>query len=189
VALIINLLDMNLLKSQIEQAFQNNDPVCICFNKVDWNKRVIGYVKDVGASNKFKLEVLDEFGRKTKVESYSLASIKSLEIGGIYNDNLKKLSNGEFSKIQSVPKYYTAGMHNLGIKLSKLKASRTLCTFFFKTEFSIGIVADVNQEEFSIKNIASDGTADGISVFDIAVLTRIRCRTNFENRIFFLTEK
>ncbi|HMG68758.1 MAG TPA: hypothetical protein VK588_13760 [Chitinophagaceae bacterium] len=79
-------------------------------------------------------------------------------------------------------------MNDLYKKLSKLKEVKTLRTFFFDTEFSVGIVAELTQMEFSITNIAFDGTEDGITVFDVELLTKIRCGTNFENRISFLNK-
>ncbi|HVY75497.1 MAG TPA: hypothetical protein VG890_11740, partial [Puia sp.] len=80
-----------------------------------------------------------------------------------------------------------AGKNDIYKKLNELVEGGTVCTFFFGTEFSVGKVRQVTQEEFSILNIAFDGRGDGISVFDTASLTKIRWASNFEKRISFLS--
>jgi hypothetical protein len=177
---------MNYIKNQIEQSYKKKELVCICLNRINWDNRIIGYVKNIYASNKFDLEIIDEFGQKKNKKRFLFTSIKSLEIGGIYNKNLENLNKKGFLKNKSTPKYFSIKKHNAYKKLIELKETKTLCTFFFKNEYSIGIVEEITQEEFFITNIAYDGTGDGISIFDITLLTKIRCNTNFENRISFL---
>ena len=177
---------MSFIKKQIEKAYKKKKLICVCLDKIDWNSRIIGYVKDIYASERFKLEIIDEFGQKKNIRTVLFASVKSLELGGIYNENLEILNKKGFLRDQSIPKYFSVAKHDLYKKLSGLKEAKTLCTFFFDTEFSIGIVTEITKEEFSIVNIAYDGTEDGISIFDVALLTKIRCETNFENRISFL---
>jgi hypothetical protein len=179
---------MNFIKKRIEKAYEKNNLVCICLNNINWNNRIIGYVKNIYSFEAFELEIIDEFGQKKNIRKISFASVKSLEIGGIYNKNLEKLNKKRFSRNQSAPIYFSARKHNLHKKLYQLKDAKTLCTFFFDTEFSIGIVKEISQEELSIANIAQDGTNDGISVFDITLLTKIRSKSNFENRISFLSD-
>ena len=179
---------MSFIKKRIEKAYKKNELVCVCLGSIDWNSRIIGYVKKIYAPNKFDLEIIDEFGQKKNIRTVLFASVKSLEIGGIYNKNIENLNKKGFLKNQSTPKYFSKARHDLHEKLSRLKESGALCTFFFDTEFSIGIVVETTQEELSIVNIAHDGTEDGISVFDLALLTKIRCETNFENRISFLNK-
>ena len=67
-------------------------------------------------------------------------------------------------------------------RLSQLMKSKAICTFFFKTEYSIGIVKGVTSDELSIANIEYDGS----SILDIHLLTKLRCESNFEKRISFL---
>lgn len=161
--------------------------VCICVGRIEWNNRIIGYVKNMYAS-KFKLEVIDEFGQKKNTRIFLFGAVKSLEIGGIYNNNLEKLNKGKWVRSKAGPKYAIAGKNNIYKKLNELLEARVVCTFFFGTEFSIGKVTQVTQEEFSILNIAYDGTSDGISVFDQTSLTKIRWASNFEKRIAFLAK-
>lgn len=177
---------MKFINSRIEKAHKNNELVCVCLNNIHWDKRLIGYVTNIHTSDKFELEIIDEFGEIKNVKTIAFASVKSLEIGGIYNENLEKLNKKGFEKNLSKPNYISAKHHNLFEKMKRLKEKQTLCTFFFNTEFSIGIVKEITQRELSIANIAYDGAIDGVSFFDIARLTKIRYGSNFENRIFFL---
>ncbi len=177
---------MNFIKNQIEKAYKKNYLVCICLNNINWNNRVIGYVKNIYASERFEFEVIDEFGQKKNIRTVLFSSVKSLEIGGTYNENIEKLNKKGFLKNQSTPKYFSEGKQNLYKKLNELKDTKALSTFFFDTEFSIGIVEEITLEELFIANIAYDGKKDGISVFDITLLTKIRSESNFENRISFL---
>jgi hypothetical protein len=179
---------MSFIKNQIEKAYKKNELISVCLNNIDWNSRIIGYVKKIYASNKFELEIIDEFGQKKNRRTVLFASVKSLEMGGVYNENLANLNKKRFLKNQSTPKYFSSGKYDLPKKLSELKESKTLSTFFFDTEFSIGIVMEITQKELFILNIAYDGTEDGISIFDVTLLTKIRCETNFETRISFLTK-
>jgi hypothetical protein len=178
---------MNLIKDRIEKARKSGGLVCICVGRIAWNKRIIGYVKNIYAS-KFNLEVIDEFGQKKDTKTLLFDAVKSLEIGGIYNDNLEKLNKGGWVKSTAAPKYAIAGKNNLDKKLNELMDAKAVCTFFFRTEFSIGKITRVTQDEFCISNIGYDGTRDGMSVFDKASLTKIRWESNFERRISFLAD-
>jgi hypothetical protein len=180
---------MNLIKNQIEKSYKKNELVCICLNRIDWDNRVIGHVKNIYASGKFDFEIIDEFGQKRNKKTFLFNSIKSLELGGIYNKNLDALNKNGFLKNQQHPKYYKINRQSAYTRLIELKASQTLCTFFFKNEYAMGKVKKVAKDEFFIANIGYDGIADGISIFDITLLTKIRCNTNFENRISFLNAK
>jgi hypothetical protein len=176
---------MSFIKDQIEKAYKKGGLVCVCLGRIDWNKRVIGYVKNIDTS-KFKLEIIDEFGQKKSTKTFLFDAVKSLEIGGIYNDNLEKLNKGGWVRSTASPKYIIAGKNNIVGRLNELMEAGTVCTFFFGTEFSIGKVTRITQEEFVISNIAYDGKDDGRSVFVKASLTKIRWGSNFEKRISFL---
>ena len=95
---------MNFIKNQIEKAYKKNYLVCICLNNINWNNRVIGYVKNIYASERFEFEVIDEFGQKKNIRTVLFSSVKSLEIGGTYNENIEKLNKKGFLKNQSTPK-------------------------------------------------------------------------------------
>jgi hypothetical protein len=178
---------MSFIKDQIEKAYKKGGLVCVCLGRIDWNRRIIGYVKNIYAS-KFKIEIIDEFGQKKNTKTFLFNAVKSLEIGGIYNDNLEKLNKGGWVRSIAAPKYAFVGKNNIFKRLNDLMEAGTVCTFFFGTEFSIGKVKHVTQEEFIISNIAYDGTDDGVSVFIKASLTKIRWESNFEKRISFLAE-
>jgi len=109
-----------------------------------------------------------------------------LEVGGIYNDNLGRLMKNGYVKDKRHAKYISPKSRDLNEKLCELKTSKTICTFFFKTEFSIGMVNRVTKDEIGIKNITYYGGNDGVSFFDAASLTKIRAGSNFESRIEFL---
>src|SRR5258706_6469584 len=130
---------MSFIKTQIEEAHKKNELICVCLHNIDWSKRIIGYVKKIYASNKFDLEVIDEFGQKKGIRKVPFPSVKSLETGGVYNGNIKILHKYGFVKNQSSPQYFSAERHNLYERLGGLQETKTLCTFFFDTEFSIGI--------------------------------------------------
>lgn len=179
---------MSFIKEQIEKAHKKGEMITVCLGKIDWNKRTMGYVRKIYAF-KFKIEIIDEFGQKKGAKIFLFEAVKSLELGGIYSDNLEKLSKGGWVKSTSAPKYAIAGKNNLYKKLNELMEAKVVCTFFFGTEFSIGKVTRVTQEEFSITNIGFDGTRDCISYFDMASLTKIRWASNFEKRISFLTKE
>lgn len=180
---------MSYMKNKIINAYKDNHLICICLNRIDWEKRLIGYVRDLKEPNSFKFEIIDEFGQRKGVRSIKFKSIKSLEIGGVYNDNLEKLNGYGFKKTKSKPKYIIVNKRNVYDRLNELKVGKTLCTFVFETEYSIGIVTACTESEFFISNVAYDGSKDGISVFDISMLTKIRYASNHENRISFLYSK
>ena len=177
---------MNFIKTQIEKSFKQRKLICVCINKIEWNKRIIGYVRNIHKTEKFEIEIIDEFGQFKNFRTVLFSSVKSLEIDGIYNDNLEKLNKKGFKKDSSIAKYFPSKKYDLNKKLSELKEAKTLCTFFFDTEFSIGMVEKITQDELIISNIAYDGTNDGTSLFNIRFLTKIRYGSNLERRITFL---
>jgi hypothetical protein len=177
---------MSFIKVQIEKAYKNDHLICICLNRIDWERRIIGYVKKFGESDSFVVEVIYEFGKKKDLRTVKLSSIKSLEIGGVYNENLEKLNKNGFKKSKTRPKYISINKRNVHKKLNEFMALTTLCTFVFGSEYSVGIVTAVTESEFSISNVGFDGSDDGISIFDVNSLTQIRYEANAEERISFL---
>src|ERR1700712_893561 len=97
---------MSYIVKLIRNAHANNKLVCICIHKIDWKSRLIGYVISIYSLNDFKFQSFDEVGRMQKLKTISFDSVKSLEIGGVYNDNLEKLIKNGFSKQRSPGKYY-----------------------------------------------------------------------------------
>ncbi|MDP4150149.1 MAG: hypothetical protein Q8927_11695 [Bacteroidota bacterium] len=172
--------------NKIEKAYKNGHLICICLNRIDWQRRVIGYVKKFAKSDSFTLEVIDEFGQKKDLRTVSLSSIKSLEIGGVYIENLEKLNKNGFKRTKTRPKYISINKRNAHKKLNEFMALSTLCTFVFGTEYSVGIVTASTESEFSISNVGFDGSDNGFSVFDVNSLTQIRYEGNAEERISFL---
>jgi len=177
---------MSFIKVQIEKAYKNGHLICICLNRIVWERRIIGYVKKLGESDSFGLEVIDEFGQKKDMRIVKLSSIKSLEIGGVYNENLEKLNKNGFKKSKTRPKYISINKRNVHKKLNEFMALTTLCTFVFGTEYSVGIVTAITETEFSISSVGFDGSDNGISVFNVNTLTQIRYEGNAEKRISFL---
>ncbi|MBX3242021.1 MAG: hypothetical protein KIT80_13620 [Chitinophagaceae bacterium] len=171
--------------SQILKVQNSGKLICICLNSIDWNSRIIGYVKGINI-NKFEFQVIDEFGQRKGKRAILLNMVKSLEIGGIYNNMLEKLVKNGYVKGKTTPKYLYSNKNRFRENICKLIDSKEVCTFFFKTEFSIGIVTKVSKSELTIKNISYEGVNDGISIFDLKQLTKVRTRSHLENRIKFL---
>jgi hypothetical protein len=143
-------------------------------------------VKKFGESDSFALEIIDEFGQKKDLRTVKLNSIKSLEIGGVYIENLEKLNKNGFKKSKTRPKYVSINKRNVHKKLNEFMALTILCTFVFGREYSVGIVTASTESEFSISNVGFDGSDNGISVFNVNSLTQIRHEGNAEERISFL---
>jgi hypothetical protein len=179
---------MNSTKTQIETAYKNGHLICICLTRIDWARRVIGYVKKIVGSDSFVLQVIDEFGQKKDLKTVKSSSIRSLEIGGVYIENLEKLNKCGFKKSKTKSKYISINKRNVHKKLNEFLIRRELCTFVFGTEYSVGIVTAITESEFSISNVGFDGSDNGISVFNITSLTQIRFEGNAERRISFLHE-
>jgi hypothetical protein len=177
---------MTSIKAQVEKAYKNGHLICICLHRIDWEKRVIGYVKKCDGLDSLTLEVIDEFGQKKNVKTVKLNSIKSLEVGGKYNENLEILNKNGFKKSKTRPKYIAINNRNVHKRLDGLRVLSTLCTFVFGSEYSVGIVMAVSEAEFSISSVGFDGSDNGISVFDNSSLTRIRYGSTAEDRISFL---
>jgi hypothetical protein len=104
----------------------------------------------------------------------------------VYNENLDKLNKNGFKKSKTRPKYISINKRNVHRKLNELMVLKTLCTFVFGTEYSVGIVTASTESEFSISSVGFDGSDNGISVFNVNSLTQIRYNGNGEERISFL---
>jgi hypothetical protein len=177
---------MKQIENAIQKAFKHQRLISICLSRIDWQKRIVGYVKDVKSPDLFTLQIIDEFGQRKGIRKIDFKSVKSVETGGIYNDALEKLEKKGFKKGKTKPKYINITKKNAFYKLNGILAQKTLCTFVFQTEYSIGVVNTCSESEFSIINVSFDGSADGTSSFNIDQLTQIRHGSNHENRISFL---
>jgi hypothetical protein len=180
---------MNLVIEQIVKAKREKRLISICLKNIDWNRRIIGYVKDGAPAKHIRLEIRDEYGQKKDTKNIPLAAIKCVEIGGLYADDLEILIEDGFFKTKGPAENVVRKSHQWFKKLSELSKAKILCTFFFKEDYSMGVVTDVNEQEFSINNIGYEGKTDGVSVYDLKKLTRVRFGSNFENRIDFLSKR
>ena len=164
---------------------QKKQLICICLNKIDWDKRVIGYLTSKPSSSTIDLQVIDEKGNFKMRKQILIETIKSIEIGGIYNDNLEKLAKAQLKPSKGQMKQVTTSKGNIQL-LQRLKDSQQVCTFFFETEYAVGKVRKLSICHLVINNITFDGRNDGLSIFDITSLTKIRIGSSKENRISLL---
>ena len=178
---------MNYIKEIVKEAYKENRVICICLKRIDWDKRLIGFIRNNFSDEHIKLEILNEYGEPKNIKDIPLSKIRSLEYGGVYNDNLEILYKGKFKSNRSKAKYIIWNRkEDLTAILKKLLKNEVLCTFYFNDYYSIGIIAKEVTDQLFINNKGYDGVNDGVSGYDINKLTKIRYNSPFELRIEFL---
>jgi hypothetical protein len=171
----------NILKA----AIKSNNVISFCLGKVDWNKRVIGYVKAIN-KNKAVINVIDIFGNTVSTKNILIDKIAILEINDSYNKHLEKLkTQGQEIKKTRNLYYYNKG-NGFNEKIEFLRLNGNICTFFFGTEYMTGIVKGINDQILIIDSIGYRGTNEGESFCKMENITKIRYDGPLEKKITFL---
>lgn len=171
-------------------AFKKKKLICICLNKIDWDKRLIGFLKKNITDNIIELQVINEYGELKNVKTIRLDKIVSIEFGGSYNNDLELLHNGKFKCERYKSQYlHCKKKQNLAEKLQILLDTKELCSFYFNESYSIGFISKRITNELCIEHVGYDGVKDGIASYDLNELTKIRYNSPFEARIKFLLQK
>ncbi len=169
----------------LENALRNRSVVSICIGKVDWEKRLICYVKSVKKTI-IIIDIVDIFGFVTQSREIKIDKILLVEVNDSYNKHLEQLQ-GESKKIKETKSLY---FYNKGIvfynKLESLRIQGSVCTIFFGTEFMTGIIADIRGNIVILNGVGYRGTMEGETYCVVEKITKIRYQGPLESKINFL---
>lgn len=166
-------------------ALRSNSIISLCVGKVDWDKRIIGYVKSIN-NNSIIIDVVDIFGSVIKSKSIAINSITVVEINDSYNKHLEKLrKQGKVVK-KTKPLYYYNKGNSFNEKLELLRLKGSVCTIFFGTEYMTGVVKKFNEDVLFINSIGYRGTKEGESYCKLESITKIRYEGPLEGKISYL---
>jgi len=178
---------MNYFNDIINETIIQKKLIDVCLKKIDWSKRHIGFVEKYEPNNFLVMKELDQYGRVIGFREILFKNIKSIEYGGIYEKNLETIYFGNiWEKKKTYPRYIKDLRPDKGRLIKRLIDTQTVCTFFFKDNYVIGILQEVSKDQLLIKNISFFGVEDGISSFYIKSLTQIRYNGPLEIRVDFL---
>lgn len=169
-------------------ALKSNNIISLCVGKVDWDKRIIGYVKSINKKNVF-IDVVDIFGSIIKSKSIRIDNIAVVEINDSYNKHLEKLkTQGKVIK-KTKPLYYYNKGNSFNEKLELLRLKGSVCTVFFGTEYMTGIIKKIDKEILFINSIGYRGTKEGESYCKLGSITKIRYEGALEKKISYLQKE
>ncbi|MEJ7611058.1 MAG: hypothetical protein WKF88_07760 [Ferruginibacter sp.] len=169
----------------LKKALKNKNIISLCVGKIDWNKRVIGYVNSVNETA-VVIEMVDIFGSIVKNKSIPIKSISVVEINDSYNKHLEKLKKHEKAIKKINPLYYFNKGNNFNEKLEKLLLEKNICTVFFGTEFITGVIQNFNEDDLCINAIGYRGTKEGEVYCRLVNVTKIRYEGPLEEKISYL---
>lgn len=166
-------------------ALKNKNLISLCVRKVDWDKRIIGYVKSITNKNVI-IDLVDIFGSVVKSKSIAINTIVVVEINDNYNQHLEKLKKqGDVIK-KAKPFYYYNKGNRFSEKLELLLTEGLVCTIFFGTEYKTGIIKSLEGNILVVKGVGYRGTEDGESYCKLDRITKIRFKGPLEEKISFL---
>ncbi|HEV7620435.1 MAG TPA: hypothetical protein VGO09_01805 [Flavisolibacter sp.] len=169
----------------LEAALKNNYIISFCVGKVNWDKRIIGYIKSLKGET-IIIDVVDIYGSVIKKRNIAIKKISIVEINDSYNRHLEKLkSEGEIIKKTKSKYYYNKGT-KFKEKLESLKSKGNICTIFFETEYLTGIIKNVSDNIIFIQNVGYRGTKEGESCCKLSGVTSIRYDGPLEKKISYL---
>lgn len=172
---------MNHILEIIATAKHKNKTISICINKVNWNKRLNGYVKSIESTHIMLLR-LNRYGQQTGVLRINLDSIVSVEYGSSANNDLELLSRLDLKSIRRSARYIDVS-ESVDIRslLIRLIQDKIMCSLFFdKGYLSLGIIQSIDEKTIYVRSMGFCGEEDGISVFSMKAIRRIRYNTNVE---------
>ena len=172
----------------LKTALYNNRIISFCVGKVDWEKRIIGYVRSI-SNKKIMIDVVDIYGVVIKQKSINPNNIVILEIDDNYNKHLEKLKKeGKISKKTKSFYYYNNGT-NFEKKINMLLLKGDVYTIFFGSEYVTGIIKKVTGNVLIINSVGFRGTKEGKSFCVLQCITKIRYQGPLEKKISYLLKK
>lgn len=175
----------NSLIETFRTAIKDKSIISICVGKVDWEKRIIGYVKSI-TNTQVVIEAVDIFGSVIKRKNIVIDRIAIAEINDSYNKHLERLRE-QGQLIKKTKTYY---YHNKGVgfleKLELLRLKGNICTIFFGTEYMTGIVKKITDGFLITSGIGYSGTKEGESYCKIDKISKIRYEGPLEKKITYL---
>lgn len=173
------------MKEILKVALKNRNVISLCIGKINWERRIIGYVKSMSKDN-ILFHLIDIFGTTIKEKSINIASISVLEINDSYNKHLEKLKEqGKFIKATKSLYYYNKG-DDFQRRLKTLISEATVCTIFFGTEYLTGVIKGIMEETLVIKSIGYKGSNEGESYCKLKNVSRVRYDGPLERKISYL---
>lgn len=175
------------MKEILQTVYRNKGLVSICIKKIDWDKRIIGYVTKVSAQS-ILIDEVDVYGYVVKKRNIRMDTIVSVEIDDSYNNSLFRLK-GVANRIRKMKAQF---IYNKGqtivSKLKSLQERVNVVTIFFDDEYVTGVIEDFDDEYIKLQNIGYLGTEDGKSLYRISQVTKIRYNGPMEEKISFLNK-
>ncbi len=149
----------------------------------------IGIVRSINDSH-LLFESLDPYGRVIKTISISIKSIVIIEYDEVYTNDLTKLY--ELNKTQKVIAK-SVYIHNRTLSqfrnsLNRLKGSQELVSVFIGNDFFLGRIVDLDESDLIINCITYQGFDDGIVVFPINKIIKVRKNGLHEFKVNYLNK-
>ena len=169
----------------LKTALTKNTIISFCIGKVNWDRRIIGYVKSINKEI-IVVDEVDIFGSVVKSKNIKVSSIVIIETNDSYTKHLEKLKDqGKLIKATKPLYYYNKGS-KFNEKIDLLRLSGNVCTIFFGTEFVTGIVKKLNENILFIHSVGYRGTKEGESYCTLKSITKIRYEGPLEKKISYL---
>lgn len=172
----------------LQTAFNKKILISFCIGKINWEKRIIGYVKSVN-TKKVLVDEVDIYGSVFKSETIVIDKIAIIEMNDDYNKHLEKLKEqGKMiKKVKSLYYYNRSDMFREKIEILRLNGN--VCTIFFGTQYKTGVIKKISKNIISINAIGYRGTEDGESYCTLESITAIRYQGPLEEKIRYLKNK
>ena len=172
----------------LKTALRNNNIISLCVGKVDWDKRIIGYIKSIN-KHRVTINVVDVFGSVVKNKNIAINDIAVVEINDSYNKHLEKLKEqGKIIK-KTQPLYYHNKGNGFKEKLERLRLKKSVCTIFFGTEYMTGVIKKINENVLFVSSVGYRGTKEGESCCKVESITKIRYEGPLEEKISYLQKQ
>lgn len=172
---------MDLLRN----AYKSKRIISVCLHKVDWDKRVLGYIRAFKKESIVVQEV-DIFGDVVRERSIALSAIRIVETGDRYNLHLERLKAVAKRLKKVKPLFYVNSGERFAGKLALLTEKECVCTLFWNTEFMTGIIKEVTANSILVETVGYTGIREGESWCSLKGMTRIRYQGPREAKIDYL---
>lgn len=172
----------------IKASFKNKNLISLCIGKVDWDKRIIGYVKSIGNHN-VVIDVIDIWGSVVKSKNIAIDKITVLEVNDSYIKHLEVLKKQGNVIKKAKPVFYHNGGDSFGDNLEELRIKKAVCTIFYGTEYLTCIIKRLRDGILFVNPIGYKGTKEGKACCKLDSITKIRCKGPLEEKITYLLKK
>lgn len=169
----------------IEKSIKDRKMISVCYKKIDWDYRIIGFAICI-VNDTVIIDEVNKFGKVTRKRKLLLKHIECVENNDLYNNQLEFIAKSGLSSKEKARYLHSSSNKITCRRLRNLMSKNYLCTFFFNENYVTGFLKACDKNDIIIRKISYFGNDDGEIYIKRKLLTQVRFNSLNEIKIYKL---